>query len=209
MSRLILFNKPFGILTQFSAADGREGLARYISMPGVYPAGRLDADSEGLVVLTDDGMLQKEISDPRHKLEKRYLVQVEGEPNHAALQQLGLGIDLGDVFTRPCEVSRIDEPPNLWPRDPPIRFRRYIPTSWLEIVLREGRNRQVRRMTAKVGFPTLRLVRWAIGPWTVDGLAPGSWREAEIRRQPGRQTRVIGRDASKIRGVDNNSPIPK
>lgn len=180
MSRVILFNKPLGVLTQFSAADGREGLASYIRVTGVYPAGRLDADSEGLVVLTDDGLLQQRISDPRHKLEKRYFVQVEGEPTSAALQQIRRGLDLGDFITRPCEVFRIEEPPGLWPRNPPIRFRRHIPTTWLEIVLREGKNRQVRRMTAKVGFPTLRLVRWAVGDWTVDGLVPGAWRETQF-----------------------------
>lgn len=202
MSRVILFNKPFGVLTQFSGSDGRQTLADYIAVPGVYAAGRLDADSEGLVVLTGDGALQARISDPRHKLPKRYLVQVEGLPTDAALHQLEAGVDLRDFQARPCRANRIPEPAWLWARTPPIRYRAAIPTSWLEIVLREGKNRQIRRMTAKVGFPTLRLIRWAVGDWTLEGLAPGEWRELEIPGQPDRKRRVIGRNASIIRGVD-------
>jgi len=202
LSRVILFNKPFGVLTQFSGGEGRQTLADYIAVPGVYAAGRLDADSEGLVVLTGDGALQARISDPRHKLAKRYIVQVEGLSTDGALQQLQAGVDLGDFLTRPCEARRIPEPRGLWPRTPPVRYRAAIPTSWLEIVLREGKNRQVRRMTAKVGFPTLRLIRWAVGDWTAEGLAPGEWRELEISGQPDRKRRVIARNASKYRGVD-------
>ena len=174
---LVLFNKPFGVLCQFTAEAGKATLADYIPVPDVYAAGRLDADSEGLLVLTDDGALQTRIADPRHKLPKTYLVQVEGEPDEAALARLAAGVDLGDFVTRPCSARRVDEPPWLWPRNPPIRERKSIPTSWVEIVLREGKNRQVRRMTAKVGFPTLRLIRVRVGDWTLDGLAPGEWRE--------------------------------
>lgn len=176
MSRVLLFNKPYGVLTQFTSADGRKTLADHIAVPGVYAAGRLDADSEGLLVLTDDGALQARISHPRHKLEKTYWAQVEGVPDEAALAGLRRGVDLGDFMTRPCRARAIGEPENLWPRDPPIRYRKEIPTRWLEIVISEGKNRQVRRMTAKVGFPTLRLIRWAIGPMTLAGLAPGESR---------------------------------
>ncbi len=185
MSRLILFNKPYGVLTQFTDTNGRSTLADYIPIPGVYAAGRLDADSEGLVVLTGDGGLQARIADPRHKLAKTYRVQVEGVPTDAALAQLQSGIDLGDFITKHCQAKRIAEPPGLWSRNPPIRYRASVPDSWLEIELREGKNRQVRRMTAKIGFPTLRLIRWAVGEWTLEGLSPGMWREIEIRRQPG------------------------
>lgn len=210
MSRVILFNKPFGVLTQFSGGDdGRQTLAGFIPVPGVYPAGRLDADSEGLLVLTDDGRLQARIADPKHKLPKRYLVQVEGEPTDAALQQLEAGVDLGDFVTRPCKARRVGSPEALWDRVPPIRYRRLIPTSWLEVLIREGKNRQVRRMTAKVGFPTLRLIRWAVGEWTVEGLAPGEWREIEVSGQPGPARRVIGRDAPLNRGVASIPPISK
>lgn len=179
MSCLILFNKPYGVLTQFTDSERRATLADYIPVKGVYAAGRLDRDSEGLVVLTDDGALQHRISDPRHKLPKVYLVQVEGEPTEAALEQLRRGVLLNDGITLPAAVKRIAEPA-VWPRDPPIRFRAHIPTSWLELTITEGRNRQVRRMTAAVGFPTLRLVRHAIGSWTIDGLAPGEWRRVEV-----------------------------
>ncbi|MBV2235800.1 MAG: pseudouridine synthase [Sterolibacterium sp.] len=178
MSRLILFNKPHGVLTQFTAVDGRATLKDYIPLPGVYAAGRLDADSEGLLLLTDDGRLQSRIADPRHKLPKIYWAQVEGVPDETALQRMAHGLDLGDFHTRPCRVRLIDEPQGLWPRDPPIRYRKAIPTQWLAIELREGKNRQVRRMTAKIGHPTLRLIRWAIGEWTLAGLAPGQWRQA-------------------------------
>jgi len=178
LTQLILLNKPFGAVCQFTAVAGRTTLKDYVPVPAVYPAGRLDTDSEGLVVLTDDGRLQARIADPRHKLEKRYWVQVEGLPTAAQLHALRQGVDLGDFVTRPAGARAIAEPEGLWPRDPPIRFRAAIPTSWLEIRLKEGRNRQVRRMTAKVGLPTLRLVRQAVGPWTLEGLAPGAWREA-------------------------------
>lgn len=174
--RIILFNKPYGVLTQFSPSGERRTLKDYVPVPGVYPAGRLDADSEGLLVLTADGRLQQRIADPRHKLAKTYWVQVEGVPTQDHLAALECGVDLGDFRTRPCRARPMDEPAGLWPRVPPIRARKYIPTAWIEVVLREGRNRQVRRMTAKVGLPTLRLIRYAIGPWTLDGLAPGEWR---------------------------------
>lgn len=199
MSTLILFNKPFGVLCQFTGEPGKATLAEFIPVPGVYAAGRLDADSEGLLVLTDDGGLQKRIADPQHKLPKTYLVQVEGCPDEIALARLEAGVDLGDFVTKPCEVRLIDEPDWLWPRTPPIRERKNIPTCWVEIVLREGKNRQVRRMTAKVGFPTLRLIRVRIGEWTLAGLAPGVWRQVKVPmsllgprlRQPERRLRVV------------------
>jgi len=174
---LILFNKPYGVLTQFTDTEGRETLANYISVAGVYPAGRLDRDSEGLLLLTDDGKLQQRLSDPRFKQRKTYWAQVEGEPDAAALEQLRRGIDLKGRSTAPARVAMIPEP-DLWPRVPPIRVRQAIPTRWLEITLTEGRNRQVRRMTAAVGHPTLRLVRYSIGAHTIAGLNPGKWREA-------------------------------
>jgi 23S rRNA pseudouridine2457 synthase len=180
MARLILLNKPYGVICQFSGDDARPTLKDCVAVPGVYPAGRLDTDSEGLLLLTDDGALQHRITDPRHKFAKTYLVQVEGEPDDAALAALRAGLDLGDFITRPCEARCVAEPDWLWPRDPPVRFRKSVPTSWLEIVLREGKNRQVRRMTAKAGFPTLRLIRVAIGDWSLAGLAPGQWREQAV-----------------------------
>ncbi len=176
-TRLLLLNKPFGVLCQFTDEGGRATLKDYVPVPGVYAAGRLDADSEGLVLLTDDGAFQHRIADPRHKLPKTYLVQVEGEADEAALVLLRAGLDLGDFRTQPCAARRIPEPDWLWPRDPPVRFRKSVPTSWVEIVLREGKNRQVRRMTAKVGHPTLRLVRVAIGPRRLEGRGEGVWRE--------------------------------
>ena len=177
MARLLILNKPYGAICQFSAGGARRTLKDFVSMPGVYPAGRLDSDSEGLVVLTDDGALQAVIADPRHKLEKRYWVQVEGAPQEGALEAFRAGLKLADGPTRPASIRRIAEPTGLWARDPPIRVRRTIPTEWLEVGLREGRNRQVRRMTALIGLPTLRLIRFQVGPWTLDGLAPGAWRE--------------------------------
>ncbi|MDD5330107.1 MAG: rRNA large subunit pseudouridine synthase E [Sulfuricella sp.] len=177
MSRTILFNKPYGVITQFSSDGLHATLKDFIPLPGVYPAGRLDTDSEGLLILTDDGALQHRISHPRHKLSKTYWAQVEGVPDQAALDRLRTGVDLGDFVTRPAQARLIDEPAGLWPRIPPIRFRQHIPTAWIELTIREGKNRQVRRMTAKVGFPTLRLIRYRIGDWTLDALAPGEWRQ--------------------------------
>ena len=176
---LIAFNKPFGVICKFSPAPGKQTLADFIEVPRVYPAGRLDTDSEGLLLLTDDGALQARISSPKFKLAKIYWAQVEGAPTAEALAPLRQGVDLGDFVTQPAGARLIDEPANLWPRDPPIRYRVKIPTAWLEITLREGKNRQVRRMTAKVGFPTLRLVRARIGNLGVMDLELGKWREIE------------------------------
>jgi len=173
---VIALNKPHGVLCHFSGHENRSTLADYIDVPNVYPAGRLDADSEGLVLLTDDGALQAAIAHPQHKLPKCYWVQVEGTPSSTALDALRRGIALADGATRPAQVRVLEAAPPLWPRDPPIRFRRAMPTAWLELTIVEGRNRQVRRMTAAVGLPTLRLVRYSIGAWTVLGLAPGEWR---------------------------------
>jgi 23S rRNA pseudouridine2457 synthase len=182
MARLVIFNKPFGVLSQFTdrgTATARQTLSDFIDIPEVYPAGRLDRDSEGLLLLCDDGRLQARIADPRYKLAKSYWVQVEGEPDDAALESLRGGVRLKDGMTRPAGARRID-PPALWPRDPPIRVRKSVPDSWIEVILREGRNRQVRRMTAAVGHPTLRLVRRSVGEWTLDGLAPGEWRAVAV-----------------------------
>ncbi|SFZ82521.1 ribosomal large subunit pseudouridine synthase E [Devosia enhydra] len=185
MSRLILLNKPFGVLSQFSRSEGETGptLADFVSVPDVYPAGRLDKDSEGLLLLTDDGRLQAELSDPRFKLPKTYLVQVEGSPSEPALAALRKGVVLRDGPTRPALAEAID-PPELWPRDPPVRFRKSVPDHWIALTITEGRNRQVRRMTAAVGLPTLRLVRWRIGALTLEGLAPGQWRDATSGERP-------------------------
>lgn len=174
---LILFNKPFGVVCQFSGHDAHPTLKDYIPVPGVYAAGRLDTDSEGLLILTDDGSLQHRISHPKHKELKTYWAQVEGSPLEADLIPLRQGIDLGDFITQPAQVRIMNEPANLWPRDPPIRERKAIPTTWLEVIIGEGKNRQVRRMTAKAGFPTLRLIRYAIGNYTVADLAPGTWKQ--------------------------------
>jgi len=182
MSRLILFNKPFDVLSQFTdrGSDGaRATLSDHIAVPGVYPAGRLDRDSEGLLLLTDDGRLQARIAEPRYKMPKIYWVQVEGDVGEDALASLRRGVALNDGITRPAEAERID-PPDLWPRDPPVRFRKSVPDCWVALTIGEGRNRQVRRMTAAVGHPTLRLVRHRIGPWTLEGLQPGEWREVEV-----------------------------
>lgn len=174
---LIRFNKPYGVLSQFTPEGRWRGLKEFIDLPGVYVAGRLDADSEGLLLLTDDGRQQAQIADPRFKMEKTYLVQVEGVPSEAALQTLRLGVLLNDGLTRPAR-ARVAEPPTaLWERTPPIRVRMNKPTSWLELVIREGRNRQVRRMTAAVGLPTLRLIRTAIGPYSLNELASGAWQQ--------------------------------
>ena len=182
MARLILLNKPWGVLSQFTggSGNGRGTLSEFVRVPGVYPAGRLDRDSEGLLLLTDDGRLQARIADPRFKLPKTYLVQVEGDPDEPSLERLRRGVELKDGVTKPAQVERI-APPDLWPRDPPIRFRKSVPDCWISLTIREGRNRQVRRMTAAIGHPTLRLVRWSIGDWTVAGLRPGEWREADPR----------------------------
>ncbi|MEM8537354.1 MAG: pseudouridine synthase [Pseudomonadota bacterium] len=182
MARVILFNKPYGVLSQFTDArspTARPTLSSYVDVPNVYPAGRLDKDSEGLLVLTDDGVLQSRISNPRNKMSKSYLVQVEGAPADQDLRPLRDGLTLRDGPTKPAKARMID-PPDLWARDPPVRFRKSVPDSWLELTLTEGRNRQVRRMTAHIGFPTLRLVRWRIGSWTVDGIAPGQWVAVDV-----------------------------
>jgi 23S rRNA pseudouridine2457 synthase len=201
MARLILFNKPFQMLSQFTDTRGRRTLKESLPVEGVYPAGRLDWDSEGLLLLTDDGGLQARIASPRFHLPKTYLVQVEGAPGEDDLEPLRQGITLKDGPCRPARVRRIDEP-SLWPRQPPVRTRLTVPDQWLELTIDEGRNRQVRRMTAAVGFPTLRLVRWRIGDWSLDGLQPGQWRDETVhlpkaptrggpsrRRSPPRQRR--------------------
>jgi 23S rRNA pseudouridine2457 synthase len=205
--RLILVNKPYQVLPQFTSRDARPCLRDFVPLPGVYPAGRLDYDSEGLMILTDFGPWQARISQPGSGLGKTYLIQVEGEVSPQALAQLQQGVTLNDGPTLPALASAATEPDWLWPRDPPIRVRRHIPTSWLSLTLSEGRNRQVRRMTAAVGLPTLRLLRVAVGPWRVEGLAPGAWREVPLAeaeaalaaarvRQPARGPR----SASRARG---------
>jgi len=179
MVRLIAFNKPFGVLSQFTdrgTQTARQTLSEFIDVPAIYPAGRLDRDSEGLLLLTDDGIQQAQISDPKFKLPKSYLVQIEGEIDADGLARLRRGVQLNDGMTRPAQVEAIPAPA-LWPRNPPVRFRKTVPDCWIKLTIREGRNRQVRRMTAAIGHPTLRLVRWSIGEWTLDGLAPGQWRE--------------------------------
>ncbi len=185
MARMIVFNKPYNVLTQFTDQSGRTTLKDFIDIPGVYPAGRLDRDSEGLVVLTDDGPTQQRISHPKHSLGKSYWVQVEKVPDDAALKRLRKGVELNDGLTNPARVKIIQEPKGIWPRVPPIRSRAQIPTCWLEITLTEGRNRQIRRMTAAVGHPTLRLIRYSIGHITLNDLAPGKWREIDISASTG------------------------
>ena len=180
MTRLILFNKPHGVLCQFTdrstQSAARQTLSDYIDVPGVYPAGRLDLDSEGLLLLTDDGKLQAQIAEPRFKMPKTYLVQVEGDISEECLANLRAGVRLKDGMTLPAQAERIDDPA-LWPRDPPVRFRKTVPDCWIQLTIREGRNRQVRRMTAAIGHPTLRLIRWQIGDWNVEGLPSGAWRD--------------------------------
>lgn len=182
MIRVILFNKPFNVLSQFTdrglEASSRETLSDYLDVPHVYPAGRLDRDSEGLLVLTDNGRLQAQITNPLHRTPKTYWAQVEGVPDEAALEALRTGVTLKDGVTAPAEARLIDEPDDLWPRTPPIRFRKSVPDCWIELIITEGRNRQVRRMTAAVGHPTLRLIRARVGNWSLEGLASGDWREA-------------------------------
>ncbi|HEV8036777.1 pseudouridine synthase [Yoonia sp.] len=180
MSRVILLNKPFGVLSQFTdvkSPSPRPTLSAFVDVPGVYPAGRLDRDSEGLLVLTDDGTLQARIADPKNKMSKTYLVQVEGAPTDKDIAPLRESVTLKDGPTRPAKIRLID-PPVLWERDPPVRFRKSVPDTWIEVTISEGRNRQVRRMTAHIGFPTLRLVRWRVGNWTLDGIESGAWLEA-------------------------------
>jgi len=176
---LLLLNKPFRVLTRFTSEDGKATLGDFVNAPRMYPAGRLDYDSEGLVLLTDWGALQTRLADPAWKAPKTYFVQVEGEVTDPALTQLRRGVALNDGITLPADAQAVAEPQWLWPRDPPVRFRKAIPTSWLTLTIREGRNRQVRRMTAAVGLPTLRLIRWSVGPWSIEGLAPGQWREVD------------------------------
>lgn len=182
MTKIILFNKPFNVLSQFTdagtAGSDRKTLSEFIDVPDVYAAGRLDKDSEGLLVLTDNGRLQHKISDPKHKTSKTYWVQVEGVPSDTAIQSLRAGVKLKDGMTAPAKVRKIEEPTGLWQRNPPVRFRKTVPDSWLEITITEGRNRQVRRMTAAVDHPTLRLIRYSVGSWTLDGIANGEWTEA-------------------------------
>jgi 23S rRNA pseudouridine2457 synthase len=178
MSQIYLFNKPYGVLTQFTDSNDRAVLADYIDVPAIYPAGRLDKDSEGLLLLTDDGKLQQAVSDPAFKLAKTYLVQVEGIPGDDALDKLRTGVELKDGMTRPAKVLRVErEPKGLWQRNPPVRYRASIPDCWIEITIKEGRNRQVRRMTAAIGHPTLRLIRKAIGDFRLDGLKPGELKQ--------------------------------
>jgi 23S rRNA pseudouridine2457 synthase len=177
METLILFNKPHGVLSQFTDHKGRQVLGDYVPVPGIYPAGRLDRDSEGLLVLTSDGKLQAKIADPEYQMSKAYWVQLEGVPSDEAIKQLQAGVELRDGVTRPAKLQLIDPPKQLWERNPPVRFRKHIPTQWMKITLKEGRNRQVRRMTAAVGHPTLRLIRYRVGSWTIDGLASGEWRQ--------------------------------
>lgn len=205
MPSLVLFNKPYLVLCQFKAEPNRLTLADHLQLPGYHAAGRLDHDSEGLLILTDNGRLQHRICHPDHKLPKRYWAQVEGIPTETELQAFRSGLLLNDGPTAPARISLIDEPPGLWPRTPPIRVRAQIPTQWLDIELHEGRNRQIRRMTAAIGYPTLRLIRHRIGPWQLDGLSPGEHRRqpipSELLRSASTRIRpsTAGRTASRIR----------
>ena len=208
---IIIFNKPFNVLCQFTDATGRDTLKNYIQFRDLYPAGRLDRDSEGLLVLTNEGAVQHLISHPRHKLSKTYWVQVEGIPNKQTLQQLTHGVTLKDGVTAPALVKSMQEP-DIWPRQPPIRERANIPTSWLELTIREGKNRQVRRMTAAVGFPTLRLIRYAVGPWTIEGLQPGDYKEVSLASllenpQLMQQWRKMSQQPTSNENVTNNSVL--
>ena len=178
MSRVLLFNKPMNVLSQFTDGEGRATLSDYIDVKGVYAAGRLDRDSEGLMVLTDDGRLQARLTAPKARTEKTYFAMVEGTPDATALDALRRGVTLKDGATRPAKVDEVAAPGWLWPRDPPVRFRKSVPDAWLRLTISEGRNRQVRRMCAAVGLPCLRLIRWQVGQWTLEGLAPGEWRDA-------------------------------
>lgn len=180
MAKIILFNKPFNTLTQFTDNEGRDTLANYIDIPKVYAAGRLDKDSEGLLLLTDDGKIQHKISHPKHKEWKTYWVQVDGQIDEIAINKLKRGVMLKDGKTKPAKCKLINEPTKLWPRTPPVRYRANIPTSWIELSINEGKNRQVRRMTAAVGFPTLRLIRYSIGKWKLEGINPGDYKAIEI-----------------------------
>lgn len=193
-SRLILLNKPYGVICQFSPSGDKPTLKSLVDLPDVYPAGRLDTDSEGLLLLTDDGVLQARISHPRFKMQKTYWAQVEGAPTAAELAPARKGLDLGDFVAAPADIHIIAEPAGLWARNPPIRFRQSIPTTWLEVRIHEGKNRQVRRMTAKLGFPTLRLIRAAIGPWMLEGLASGEWRDGDpdqLQAGPTRRQKLL------------------
>ncbi len=180
MSKILIFNKPFRVLTQFTDQEDRSTLAEFIKVPGVYAAGRLDYDSEGLLILTDDGQVQHQLANPAFKMPKTYYAQVEGMISDEAIERLRRGVTLKDGPTRPAQAQRVNEPDWLWPRNPPVRYRKEQPTSWLQLTITEGRNRQVRRMTAEVGFPTLRLIRWSIGSWSLDQLSPGQWREETV-----------------------------
>ncbi|GAA0685534.1 rRNA large subunit pseudouridine synthase E [Marinobacterium maritimum] len=201
MSKILLFNKPFRVLTQFTDQEDRSTLADFIKVPGVYAAGRLDYDSEGLLILTDDGRVQHQLANPAFKMPKTYYAQVDGLISDEAIERLRRGVTLKDGPTRPAQAQRVSEPDWLWPRTPPVRYRKEQPTSWLQLTITEGRNRQVRRMTAEVGFPTLRLIRWSIGSWSLEQLPPGQWREETVhlpkskpalRSKPGERPRSAG-----------------
>lgn len=202
MPNIILFNKPYGVLSQLSDHDGHPGLKNQLSYPGVYPMGRLDRDSEGLLLLSDDGQLQARIADPKHKMEKTYLAQVEGDITTKALEHLSTGIELNDGMTRPAKAKKVV--PSIEPRNPPIRARKNIPTSWIELIITEGRNRQVRRMTAAVGFPTLRLIRIAIGPWQLGELKVGEHRLEQIHLPQQQKTKAARKNKSKPKFIRND-----